>query len=141
MHPSKVRKLLPSFAMEMGRSVDEVEAVTNFFYKNLRSNLSGLTFPTIHIPNLGNFYIKERALDEEMKRMTIYMETLSDDDIKQYGVKRDIKNRLSLMQSIKDALNEERKRRVSVIQKRYGTKEQHNQNLEEQGSDTEGSDQ
>lgn len=126
--------------MEMGRSVDEVEAVINFFYKTVRSNLSGLTFPTVHIPNLGNFYIKERALDEEIKKLTIFQDRLSDEDIKQYGIKREIKARITSLEKMKEMLNEERKRRVSVIQKRYGNKEQHNQNLEEQGSDSGGSD-
>lgn len=119
MHPSKVRDLLPSFAMEMDCSVEEVSAVTSYFYKTLRSKLSGLTEPTVHVHNLGNFYIKENALDVSIDASVKYLSKLSTTDIAEYGMRRDIKNNYEKMCLIKDKLNQERMRRRSIINKRF----------------------
>lgn len=119
MHPSKVRDLLPSFAMEMDCSVEEVSAVTSYFYKTLRSKLSGLVEPTVHVHNLGNFYIKENALDVSIDASIKYLSKLSTADIAEYGMKRDIKNSFEKMSLIKNKLDLERMRRRSIINKRF----------------------
>ena len=119
MHPSKVRDLLPSFAMEMDCSVEEVSTVTSYFYKTLRSKLSGLIEPTVHVHNLGNFYIKENALDNSLDASLKYLSKLSTTDIAEYGMRRDIKNNYEKMSFIKNKLDMERIRRRSVINKRY----------------------
>lgn len=132
MHPSKVRDLLPSFAMEMDCSVEEVSAVTSYFYKTLRSKLSGLTEPTVHVHNLGNFYIKENALDVSIDASVKYLSKLSTTDIAEYGMRRDIKNNYEKMSLIKNKLDMERMRRRSVINKRFNNEpeKEHNSTLE-----------
>ena len=132
MHPSKVRDLLPSFAMEMECSVEEVSAVTSYYYKTLRSRLSALEEPTIHVHNLGNFYIKENALDKNMEISLNYLSKLSTTDIGEYGMRRDIKNNYEKMSLIKNKLDLERIRRRSVINKRYNNEpeKEYNSNME-----------
>lgn len=114
-----MRDLLPSFAMEMECSVEEVSAVTSYFYKTLRSKLSGLIEPTVHVHNLGNFYIKENALDASIDASIKYLSKLSTTDIAEYGMRRDIKNNYEKMSLIKNKLDVERMRRRSVINKRF----------------------
>ena len=119
MHPLKVRDLLPSFAMEMECPVDEVAAVTSYYYKTLRAKLSGLTDPTVHVHNLGNFYIKENTLDKSMEISLKYLSKLSTTDFEEYSMKKGIKNNYEKMCFIKEKLNQERLRRRSVINKRF----------------------
>lgn len=132
MHPNKLRNLLPSFAMEMERPVDEVETVTNFFYKTLRARLSELSNTMVHVPNLGNFYIKENALDNSMQSVDILLEKLKDTDITEYGMKKKLIRQQELMSNIKNKLTEEKQRRRSVIDKRFqnGNEEKRNSNME-----------
>jgi hypothetical protein len=118
--------------MEMECSVEEVSAVTSYYYKTLRSTLSGLTEPTVHVHNLGNFYIKENALDKNMDISLNYLSKLSTTDIAEYGMRRDIKNNYEKMSLIKNKLDLERMRRRSVINKRYNNEpeKEYNINLE-----------
>lgn len=141
MHPNKVRNLLPSFAMEIGVSVEEVEAVTGFLYKKIRQTLGTLQAPAVRVPNLGNFYIKEDTLDREIAKYEKILENLSDTDFTEYGLKKDLKQRYDLMVAMKGKLNDERQRRVAVINKRYNNEleNKHNQVVEEQRSDSGGS--
>ncbi len=105
--------------MEMECSVEEVSAVTSYYYKTLRSKLSSLTEPTVHVHNLGNFYIKENTLDKSMDTSLKYLSKLSTTDFSEYGMRRDIKNNYDKMCAIKEKLDTERLRRRSVINKRF----------------------
>lgn len=133
MHPNKLRNLLPSFAMEMNRSVDEVEAVTSFFYKTLRSKLSSLEHTVAHVQNLGNFYIKEKALDNNIQRYEKVLEKLGVGSLEEYGMKKKMRLELNKMVEIKSKLSDEKQRRRSIINKRFNneSEKKRNNNLEE----------
>lgn len=133
MHPNKLRNLLPSFAMEMNRSVDEVEAVTSFFYKTLRSKLSSLEHTVVHVQNLGNFYIKEKALDNNIQRYEKVLERLGVGSLEEYGMKKKMRLELNQMVEIKSKLSDEKQRRRFIINKRFNneSEEKRNNNLEE----------
>ena len=133
MHPNKLRNLLPSFAMEMGRSVEEVEAVTNYYYKTLRSKLSSLENTMVHIHNLGNFYVKEKALDKSIDITSKFLARLNPTDFTEYGMRKQMKINHDLMKALKEKLNDERSRRRSVINKRFNNEpeKKRNPDLEE----------
>ena len=116
----------------MEYSVEEVSTVTSYFYKTLRAKLSSLTEPTVHVHNLGNFYIKENALDNSLETSLNYLSKLSTADIAEYGMRRDIKNNYEKMSFIKNKLDMERLRRRSVINKRFNNEpeKEHNSTLE-----------
>ncbi len=130
MHPSKVRNLLPSFAMETNHSVEEVEAVTKFYYKTLRSKLSSLEQPVVHVHNLGNFYIKEKALTTSIGWCDNYLEKLSSSDITEYGMRKAIRIDNEAMKKIRTLIENERQRRRELLNKRYGNQKERNTDLE-----------
>ena len=119
MKPLKVRDLLPSFAMEMGRPVEEVQTVIAFYYKTLRQKLSGLESVNIQVENLGTFYIKERALNKYIISSEKYKETLSDINIREYETKLNVQKRIDAMKNIVELLAKEKLRRKDVINKRF----------------------
>lgn len=121
MKPSKVKDLIPSFAMEIERPVDEVSSVIAFYYKKVRSSLSGLKATAIQIENLGSFYIKERMLDNYIKKSEEMLSASSNKTISEYAAKVFNKERLDLLKSVKEQLNAERERRRMVINKRFNT--------------------
>ena len=119
MRPLKVRDLLPSFAMEMERPVEEVQAVVSFYYKNIRQKLSSLDSVNVQVENLGTFYIKERALNKQIENVQIYHDKLSDSEIKEYERKLDVKRKIDLMKNMVELLSLEKQRRRDVINKRF----------------------
>lgn len=119
MKPLKVRDLLPSFAMEMGRPVEEVQAVVGFYYKTLRQKLTSLDSVNVQVENLGTFYIKERALHGQIDKLNNYTSKLSDKDIKQYAIKIEVMGKIDMMKNMVQLLLEEKQRRREVINKRF----------------------
>lgn len=119
MKPLKVRDLIPSFAMDMGRSVDEVQAVISFYYKTVRQKLSNLESVNVQLENLGTFYIKERALHKQIEKNENYADRLSDNDIKEYERKLEVKKKTDKMRNMVDLVLEEKQRRKEVINKRF----------------------
>lgn len=119
MKPLKVKDLLPSFAMEMGRPVDEVQTVMSFYYKTVRNKLTSLDSVNIQLENLGTFYVKERALHKQIESNERYIDKLSDTDIKEYERKLDVKKKTELMKNMVSLLLEEKQRRKEVINKRF----------------------
>lgn len=105
--------------MELNRPVAEVEAVINFYYKTVRSTLSSMVHPVVQVENLGNFYIKEKALDQTILYDERFLQKLSNVTMKEYGLKQKLKNELELLQTMKEKLNMERLRRRAVIDKRF----------------------
>ena len=132
MKPLKVRDLLPSFAMEMSRPVDEVQAVVSFYYKTLRASLSSLEAPCIQVENLGNFYIKTDALKNTIEQYTIYHDRLSDNLLSQYERKLKAKNLIDRMKNMTVMLDAEKERRRAVINKRFNNEpeKKHHPDLE-----------
>jgi hypothetical protein len=132
LNPLKVRDLLPSFAMEIGRSVDEVQSVISFYYKTVRQNLVQINENNIHLENLGTFYIKEKALDSYMDKCNIIIEGLSNNNIKEYASKVDYSEKLAKAKHIKKVILEEKNRRKEIINKRFNNESEnkHNKNLE-----------
>ncbi len=119
MRPLKVRDLLPSFAMEMDRPVEEVQAVVAFYYKTLRQKLTSLETVNVQVENLGTFYIKERALHNQIDKLNNYTNKLSDTDIKQYEIKLQVARKIEMMKNMVELILEEKQRRRVVINKRF----------------------
>lgn len=119
MKPLKVKDLLPTFAMEMGRPVDEVQTVIGFYYKTVRQNLVQINENNIHLENLGTFYIKEKALDGYIDKCNIIIDMLSNSNIKEYASKVDYSERLKKAEHIKNVILEEKNRRKEIINKRF----------------------
>lgn len=132
MNPLKVRDLLPTFAMEIGRPVDEVQSVISFYYKTIRQNLVQINENNIHLENLGTFYIKEKALDAYKDKCNIIIDTLSNNNIKEYASKVDYSERLAKAEHIKKVILEEKNRRKEITNKRFnnGSESEHIQDLE-----------
>lgn len=119
MHPQKVKDLVPSFAMQMGRSVEEVRTVMSFYYKTVRKKLSNLEAVNVHLENLGKFYLKEKAIDSYMEKCEYIINTLSNNTIKEYASKVEYQEKLNIVKKAKEYILEERNRRKQVINKRF----------------------
>ena len=68
MRPLKTRELYPIIAEKTTCSEDEVRAVADFFWSQVRTNLSELSDIRIHLHNLGDFTIKHWLISKEIDR-------------------------------------------------------------------------
>jgi hypothetical protein len=121
LKPFKTKDLLPSFAMEIERPVEEVQSVLSFYYKNIRTSLSNLESASVHLENLGTFYIKERALDSYIAKCEYIISGISNKTIKEYASKVSYQDKLVMLNKIKNLLFIEKERRQEVINKRFNT--------------------
>jgi Zn-dependent M16 (insulinase) family peptidase len=55
-------------AFETGRTIEEVKTVSDFFWAEVRENLSNLANVRIHLTGLGDFVIKHWLIDKEVQR-------------------------------------------------------------------------
>ena len=119
--------------MDIGRPVDEVQAVMTFYYKNVRQQLSALDTVNLQLENIGTFYVKEKALIKTITSYDKYFNTLSDLKIKEYESKITVKKKIDVMVNMKSLIDDEKLRRKAVINKRFNNelKEKYNPDLEE----------
>ena len=68
MRPLKTKELYPEIAEKTGCTLEEVKAVSEFFWSEVRESLSLLADVRIHLHNLGDFTIKHWLIDKEIAR-------------------------------------------------------------------------
>jgi hypothetical protein len=68
LRPLKTKELFPDIAEKTNASQDEVRAVADFFWSEVRESLSKLSDIRIHLHNLGDFTIKHWLIDKEVER-------------------------------------------------------------------------
>ncbi len=68
MRPLKTKELFPQIAKDTNCTEDEVRAVADFFWSEVRQSLSALSDIRIHLHNLGDFTIKHWLIDKEVER-------------------------------------------------------------------------
>ena len=58
LRPKKAKEFIPKIAAEMSISEDVITDVINYYWREVRKNLSSLTCSRIHVTNLGDFVTK-----------------------------------------------------------------------------------
>ena len=69
MKPTKAKELITSTAMELNIPVNIVEDVVTTYWKDIRSSLSELKSPIVHVYAFGNFTIKHWLLEKEKQSL------------------------------------------------------------------------
>lgn len=68
MRPLKTKDLYTEIAFTSGATIEEVKAVSDFFWGEVRNSLSLLTDVRVHLQGLGDFTIKHWLIDKEIER-------------------------------------------------------------------------
>lgn len=74
MKPKKSKELIPIVSKELDMPEDVVSSVVNFYWEEIRRNLSSLKQPRIHLTNLGDFVIKHWKLAERITTLEQFEE-------------------------------------------------------------------
>lgn len=102
MKPIKFKAVAEETAQRLSRPVEEVEALLQIYFKELRSALTGLVHPRVQVFNLGTFQIRETRIQRKRagKQALLEQGTAYQDDLLQ-DIER-MERMLSMLQSEKD---------------------------------------
>ena len=143
MKPRKSKELIPIVAEELGLSQQMVSDVTSFYWQEIRKSLSSLKHARVHVTNLGDFTIKHWKLDDKIEGLEKFKENFRQRGLQEIVTRFRTDEALFDLKAIK-VLMEEEKQRKDFIKlhktKSDESKREHNQDMEEQGSDPGGSD-
>lgn len=143
MKPRKSKELIPIVAEELGLSQQMVSDVTSFYWQEIRKSLSSLKHSRVHVTNLGDFTIKHWKLDDKIEGLENFKENFRQRGLQEIVTRFRTDEALFDLKAIK-VLMEEEKQRKDFIKlhktKSNESKREHNQDMEEQGSDPGGSD-
>ena len=143
MKPRKSKELIPIVAEELGLSQQMVSDVTSFYWQEIRKSLSSLKHARIHVTNLGDFTIKHWKLDDKIEGLEKFKENFRQRGLQEIVTRFRTDETLFDLKAIK-VLMEEEKQRKDFIKlhktKSDESKREHNQDMENQGSDPGGSD-
>ena len=66
MKPKKAKEFIPEVALNLSISEDLARDVVNYYWREVRKNLSSLSHSRIHVTNLGDFVTKHWKIDEKI---------------------------------------------------------------------------
>jgi hypothetical protein len=75
LRPKKAKEFIPNVATEMSISEDLVTDVVNYYWREVRKQLSSLSSNRIHVTNLGDFVTKYWKVDEKLEMLEKWEET------------------------------------------------------------------
>ena len=102
MNPIKSKDLIASVAKETNLPTDVVNEIIKTYWKDVRSSLSDLKYPYVHIANFGTFKIKYWLSDKEIEKFTNILAKMKSSEIsvrKQYIINA-AEDKLQLLQNL-----------------------------------------
>ena len=106
MVPKKAKEFLKSTAEEVNLPEDLVSKLTEFYWQNVRKNITELNYKNLSIINLGNFKVKHWKIDETVESYTRIIESI-DGKFTRYNLKKDLEERIEKLNRIKSLVQEE----------------------------------
>ena len=144
MKPLKAKDLIPQVAEKLELPVETVKEIVSYYWQEVRRNLSSLKHPRVHITNLGDFLVKEWKLDNKIKTMESFEEANKMKGLQLINARFKTAESLYDMKAVKKQIAEEKQRESFIKMHKksvHGNTQEHNTDMEKQGSDPGGSDQ
>jgi 4-alpha-glucanotransferase len=111
MNPKKSNKLYPEVSEELNLPSELVEDLIQFYYKEVRSNLTGLTHPRINIDGLGQFVAKPGLVRKSIPRYKKILESHDTSTFSAYYNKKMLEEKVECLEKLDQMINLEEKRK------------------------------
>ena len=111
MVPKKTRDLYQQVAEEKDVSKNLVENLMEFFYKELRDNLTNLKHPRINVPGLGHFVIRKHKGRQKIDFCEKALENHDTSTMKAYYNKKMLADKLEKLQAVNQLIVQEEERK------------------------------
>ena len=138
MKPKKAKEFIPKVSDKLNLPEKLIEDVVDFYWQEIRKNLSGLKHQRVHLTNLGDFTIKHWKIDKKIIGLENWEESNKQKGMQQITARFKTAENLFDLKTIKKTIEEEHQRKdfIKLHKKKINEpKRKHNKDLEEQGSD------
>lgn len=135
MIPKKLKHLLPIIALQNKEDLSLLTKLSSFYWDNVRETLSTTDHMRVNLINLGVFVRKTWNVDKMINKVTSTLNAL--EKTNRVAVIKNLKIDLEHLHRVKEFQRKEQERKEQVKVKRN----EYNQDLEKQGSDTRGNNQ
>lgn len=131
MIPKKSSILYKELAEEMDISQELIQDFIEFYYKEVRSNLTGLKHPRINVDGLGQFVVRDYVVKKAIPRIKKALENHDTTTFSAYYNKKMLEDKVIALEEVQKKINslEEKKEQVKKQKNEYtknnleGTKE------------------
>jgi nucleoid DNA-binding protein len=107
MIPKKSKLLYKDVSEEMNVSENLVDALIDFYYKELKNTLTNLQHPIINVEGLGQFVIKKNLVTKSIPKYNKMLENHDTSTFKAYYNKKAIEERVQLLEKMNEMINQD----------------------------------
>lgn len=118
MIPKKANSLYKEVSEDLLVDILLVEECIEFYYKEIRQQLTNLTYPRINVPGLGHFVIKKTVVEREVNRFNKALENHDTSTFTAYYNKKTIEAKLDLLVKMQEMILKENIKKENLIKKR-----------------------
>jgi 4-alpha-glucanotransferase len=111
MNPKKSSILYKEVSEENNVEEVLVADLIDFYYKELRGQLSDLKYPRINVEGLGQFVIKEKLAEVYITKLTKMLPTHDVSTFRAYHNKKAMEEKLRLLNEVTVKIEQEKKRK------------------------------
>lgn len=135
MNPKKSSTLYKEVSEELNISETLVSDIIDFYYKDLRTNLSNLKYPRINVEGLGQFVIKTKLAEVYIEKLTKMLPAHDVSTFRAYYNKKSMEEKLALLSTVTVKIEHEKQRKEEFL-KTKNNESSTKSNLGEQGKDS-----
>ena len=119
MNPKKSNKLYTEVSEDLNLNEEQVEDIIEFYYKEVRRNLSDLVHPRINLDGLGHFVAKPIIIKNAISKNKKFLDAQRTDTFAEYFSKKNTKTKLDLLINLENKLTEIENKKEIFKQTRY----------------------
>lgn len=119
MIPKKARKYYKQTAEDLNIPESLVEDFIEFYYKNIRHNLSNLVYPRINIEGLGHFTVKPSWVRRSIDRISGALDKHDTSTFGAYSKKVRLEHTLELLIELEKKIAKEEQRKETFKETKY----------------------
>lgn len=119
MNPKRSSTLYKEVSEENNVIEVLVSDLIDFYYKELRTQLSDLKYPRINVDGLGQFVIKEKLAEVYIAKLSKMLPNHDVSTFKAYYNKKSMEEKLQLLMDVTIKIEEEKNRRKEFNENKY----------------------
>lgn len=119
MNPKKSNKLYKEVSEELNLTEDLVQDFIEFYYKEIRRNLTDLLHPRINVDGLGHFVAKTFIIRKAIPKYQKFLEVQSTETFAEYFNKKNTETKLNALINLEIKLTEIEHKKEIFKQTKY----------------------
>ena len=115
MKPKKSNQLYRQVSEDLNVETDLVESLIEFYYKDVRKQLTSLSYPRINIDGLGHFVARHGVVNKAIERISKGLQNHDTSTFKAYYHKKAMELKLELLNLVKQKIDKEFERKIEFL--------------------------